>query len=376
MKFRTILAAASIAAGAFAKALPNGGIWPDIDGIHINAHGGGLVKDGERWYWFGEHKIAGKEGNNAWVGVRCYSSENLVDWKNEGVALAVSKEPGSPIEEGCILERPKVVCAKNGKYVMWFHLEYKNWKELGLPTRYGAAASGVAVADSITGPYRFVRAGRFDVGTWPRELPEAERTEATLGDYTRIPQPWGGFAKLWGAHFKVGQMARDMTLFKDSDGEIYHIFASEDNSTLHVARLSEDGLSHTGEWARISHGDWTEAPAVIKRDGWYYLLGSGCTGWNPNDARYYRSKSIWGPWERMGNPARGVNPANNLGPEKTWGGQSTAIFEENGRVWALFDLWRPANAIDGRYACLAVDFSPDHTISITWRDEFEPSIGD
>ena len=28
------------------RALPNGGLWPDAAGIHINAHGGGLLKEG------------------------------------------------------------------------------------------------------------------------------------------------------------------------------------------------------------------------------------------------------------------------------------------------------------------------------------------
>ncbi len=346
------------------KRLPNGGIWPDVDGVHINAHGGGLLKEGGRWYWFGEHKIAGGAGNKAWVGVSCYSSDDLRTWKREGVAFAVSKDEASPVAEGCVLERPKVVKAATGKFVMYAHLEYKG-------RGYGAAATLVAVSDAVTGPYSLVSAGRMDAATWPREIAAGDRTDATLRDYTRIPQPWGGFAKLWGSHFGEGQMSRDQTLFRDDDGATYHIFASEDNSTLHIAKLTDDCLAHSGEWTRLAHGDWTEAPAVLKRDGWYYLIGSGCTGWRPNDARYYRARSIWGPWERMGNPARGVNPANGLGPEKTWGAQSTFIFEtDDGTAYALFDIWKPSNAIDGRYVCLPIDVSDDHTISITWRDEF------
>ena len=27
--------------------LPNGGVWKDADGVRINAHGGGLLKDGD-----------------------------------------------------------------------------------------------------------------------------------------------------------------------------------------------------------------------------------------------------------------------------------------------------------------------------------------
>ena len=63
-----------------------------------------------RYYWFGEHKTAGEAGNLAQVGVHCYSSENLYDWRDEGIALSVAPEgSGSPIEKGCILERPKVI---------------------------------------------------------------------------------------------------------------------------------------------------------------------------------------------------------------------------------------------------------------------------
>ena len=88
MKTIILIAAALFAASAYA--LPNGGIWNDTDGVHINAHGGGLLRDGDTWYWYGEHKVEGKAGNRAQVGVGCYSSRDLVTWKNEGIALKVS----------------------------------------------------------------------------------------------------------------------------------------------------------------------------------------------------------------------------------------------------------------------------------------------
>src|SRR5690606_28818749 len=78
---------------AFAGTSPAGGfkpgeIWPDTDGVHINAHGGGVLHHEGVYYWFGEHKTEGRRGNSAQVGVRCYSSTDLHRWKNEGVALA------------------------------------------------------------------------------------------------------------------------------------------------------------------------------------------------------------------------------------------------------------------------------------------------
>ena len=43
----------------------NGALWPDNNGVHLNAHGGCVVKFSDTWYWYGEHKIAGKAGNRA-----------------------------------------------------------------------------------------------------------------------------------------------------------------------------------------------------------------------------------------------------------------------------------------------------------------------
>ena len=135
------------AAGCSRPEFRPGAVWTDTDGAVINAHGGGILYDEGRYYWFGEHKTAGEAGNLAQVGVHCYSSENLYDWRDEGIALAVAPEgSGSPIEKGCILERPKVIRnARTGKYVMWFHLEPKG-------AGYTGALSGVAVPTPSCGP--------------------------------------------------------------------------------------------------------------------------------------------------------------------------------------------------------------------------------
>ncbi|HJP64467.1 MAG TPA: hypothetical protein VJ844_13565, partial [Mucilaginibacter sp.] len=66
-----------------------GAIWPDNNGVHINAHGGGMLYHDGTYYWFGEHKVEGKKGNSAQVGIHCYSSKNLYQWNDEGIALKV-----------------------------------------------------------------------------------------------------------------------------------------------------------------------------------------------------------------------------------------------------------------------------------------------
>ena len=74
-----------------------GEVWKDIDGKPINAHGGGFLFHKGKYYWYGEIKTGETkkvEYITSWEchrtkagGVSCYSSDNLLDWKFEGVAL-------------------------------------------------------------------------------------------------------------------------------------------------------------------------------------------------------------------------------------------------------------------------------------------------
>jgi hypothetical protein len=346
-----------------------GALWPDDKGVHINAHGGGFLYHEGVYYWFGEHKIAGPAGNQAHVGVHCYASRDLYNWEDQDIALHVSDDPNSDIVRGCVLERPKVIYnAKTRQFVMWFHLELKG-------QGYSAARSGVAISDSVTGPYTFVRSFRPNAGVWPiNATPEQmqvpvpgvhpEFTGSDIEDIARF--------KLLGRDFAGGQMARDMTLFVDEDGAAYHVFASEENSTLHISLLSDDYLEPAGKYVRVFEGRFMEAPAICKRQGRYYFVGSGCTGWAPNAARSAVADSMWGPWTELGNPCVGENS------EITYGGQSTYILPVAGRedaFIAIFDLWRPEDAIDGRYMWLPVEFE-DERIVLRYRDAWDFSVWD
>lgn len=356
-----------------------GTIWPDNLGVHINAHGGGVLFHQGVYYWFGEHKIEGSAGNAAHVGVHCYSSTDLYSWKDEGIALRVSDDPSSDIMKGCVLERPKVLYnAKTKRFVMWFHLEL-------MSQGYRAARSGIAIATQPTGPYTFLRSVRANAGHWPRNVRPDHQNPVTIataraagddiynGENDQVKQ-----TNVLGRDFEVGQQARDMTLFLDDDGKAYHIYSSEHNSTLHIAELAEDFLSHSGRYVRHFEHRWMEAPAICKRRGKYYFIGSGCTCWDPNAARSAVAESIWGPWQELENPCVGVNPAGPFGPEKTFGGQSTFILPVHGKedtFIAMFDLWRPDNAIDGRYIWLPVRFEKDN-LNIAWANEWDLSVFD
>jgi hypothetical protein len=353
----------------------NGPRWPSDTEPRINAHGGGILFREGVYYWYGEHKIEGKAGNVAHVGVHVYSSRDLFNWKDEGIALAVSGDPASDITKECVLERPKVIFnATTGKYVMWFHLELKG-------KGYNAARSGVAVSDTPTGPFTYLRSERPDAGVWPVNVTDEQKaalqTVEQMKGLTFSGGPNADTPKhsILARDFAGGQMARDMTLFVDDDQKAYHIFASEENSTLHISLLSDDYLSHAGTYVRVFEHRWSEAPALCKRQGRYWMLASGCTGWAPNAARAAVADSIWGPWKELENPCRGVNPLNKLGAEKTFGGQSTFILPVQGKrdaFIALFDLWKPDNAIDGRYVWLPMRFAGEG-FTLTWANTWDLS---
>lgn len=345
-----------------------GAVWLDDHHVPINAHGGGILARDGVYYWFGEHKIAGPAGNDAHVGVHVYSSRDLYHWQDRGIALPVSADPHSDIADGCILERPKVIyCAATGKFVMWFHLEPKSHG-------YGAARAGVAVADQPTGPYHFLRSFRPDAGVWPSNVPAAEAQPLSAAERDELARskflggPMSDFPAnlVFRRDFAGGQMSRDMTLFVDDDGAAYQIYASEENSTLHISRLSQDFLRPAGKYVRVFPGGFNEAPALFKDGAKYYLLTSGCTGWHPNAARLAVADSIWGPWRPLGNPCLGP------GADKTYGGQPTYVLPvagKPGQFIFMADRWHPENAIDGRYLWLPVRFHGP-TPSIIWSNRW------
>ena len=290
-----------------------GTVWVDDRGEVINAHGGGILYDHGKYYWFGERR-----GDKSSQGVNVYSSADLYAWKFEALALAPSLDTGSDITAGCVMERPKVIYnKKTRKYVMWFHLELKG-------QGYSAARAAVAISKNIKGPYTYVKSFRPN-----------------------------------------GNMSRDMTLFKDEDGRAYHIYSSRDNYDMRVVRLSDDYQSVTAADSLIAR-DQQEAPAVFKYNRIYYLITSGCTGWAPNMASLYTASSIFGPWQRLGNPMRGENA------DLTFGGQSTFVLSVprgKGKFIFIADRWNPRDLKDSRYLWLPIEWQGNR-VTIPWRDSW------
>jgi len=83
-------------------------LWPDTDGNHINAHGADVLFHNGVYYLYGEAKDKSCVSH---IGIQCYSSTDLYNWKNCGAVLKIGKK-GSQIQSGSIMERPKVIYNK------------------------------------------------------------------------------------------------------------------------------------------------------------------------------------------------------------------------------------------------------------------------
>ena len=283
-------------------------IWPDNDGTHINAHCGHVIKYGDTYYWYGENRLGARSQ------VTCYASTDLSTWTFRNMVL---KDLG---DETGFVERPKVVFNdKTGKFVMWMHKEGQGG--------YSEARAAVAVADTPDGDFRYLGSLRPN-----------------------------------------GNMSRDDYLFKDDDGKAYFISAANDNADLKLYRLTDDYLKIDEEIATLFAGQYREAPVIFKRNRWYYLLSSFCTGTKPNQQYYSMAPSITGPW----------SDNKKLTAERTWNtyySQGAYAFEVPGSktVTSVFGLDRWVRPM--RHIWLPLSFADDGTIlPLEWADEWQLDV--
>ncbi len=304
--------------------MKNGQIWQDVDGNDIQAHGGCIIEHKGTFYWYGENKGADNVPGTSRVdviGISCYSSKDLVNWKYEGLALAADKEDeNSFIHTSKVVERPKVIYNKKiKKFVMWMHIDSAN---------YMFAGAGVAVSDTPVGPFKFITA------TPPNR-----------------------------------QDCRDMTLFVDKDDTAYLVHSKDWNKTLNIARLTDDYLDVDGFYVSVLIDQEREAPALFVHNDMYYMITSGCTGWAPNSALYAQCKNLLGKWKLIDNPCEGDNY------RRTFEGQSTYVFSVGGKHYLMLDHWKPTELKNSGYSILPITFSGESILggeimTVKWQDEW------
>lgn len=267
-----------------------GAIWPDNNDNHIQAHGGGIIKVGKIYYWFGEYR--GKNVQTGYRYVGCYSSKDLAHWNFRNKIKFTAPQGFDP--NHWILERPKVYYNDSTKkYVMYFHLDDR---------RYKVAEVGVAVSGEPDSGYRIVK------------------------------------------HFRpLGMESRDIGQFIDDDGTAYLIFESRPTHGFVIARLSADYMNVAQKVCLVKEP--LEGGALVHYKGLYYMIGSHLTGWSPNPNLYATAKSLSGPWSSFKNIAP---------PEvNTYNSQSTMMLKVKGTktttVIFMGDIWKSRTQWDSRY---------------------------
>ena len=315
--------AAAGASGAPGPTLPlvNGIQWADTTGKPIQAHGGGMIKVGEYYYWFGENR----NSNGSFYAVSSYRSRDLRNWELRNHVLRSTSHPEL---EPANIERPKVVYnASTGKYVMWMH-----W-ENGVD--YGEARAAVATASTVDGEYTYQ--GSF------RPLAASNVMD----------------------HGKPGYMSRDCGLFVDDDQKAYFISASNENYDLNLYLLTPDYLKVDKLAAVLFEGGHREAPALFKRNGTYFLLTSGATGWDPNQASYATSSSLTSAWSAL----------KNVGDGNTFYSQSTYVLPVQGSAGTAYlymgDRWAGAwggRVNDSSYIWQPITFPSATSMSMSWNN--------
>ncbi|WP_305785372.1 RICIN domain-containing protein [Symbioplanes lichenis] len=284
--------------------ITNGVQFTDTTGAGVHAHGGGVLKAGAYWYWFGENRNA----DDTFRAVSVYRSSDLRTWEFRNNVLTSSSAGELASAK---IERPKVVWnAATGRYVMWMH------KENG--TDYGEARAAVASSATIDGAYTY------------------------HGSFRPLNQ----------------HMSRDITLYEEG-GTAYMISAADENRDLQIYRLTADYLQIAALVGNFWDNATREAPALFKRNGVYFMLTSGTSGWNPNQARYATATSIGGPWSGW----------TNVGDSTTFGSQPAYVLQVGNAFLYMGDRWAgawsgPVN--DSRYVWLPMGFPSSTSMSLTW----------
>lgn len=312
--------------------------WKDTEGKLIQTHGGSVLYHEGTYYWYGENKEKYvPRGKNWHYGVRLYSSEDLYNWKNEGIILEPSADIHNPMHPERIMDRPHIIYNKrNRQFVMWVKFAGTD----GDPGDWRVQYMGIAVSEDIRKPFRMVKTIR-----------------------------------------PLGMETGDFDLWVDErDGKGYFI-ADRVHTEVVIADLTDDYMDVTGYYSsHFPHPQQPlarEAPVFFKHLDNYYIISSGTTGYCPNPSEAAVAKLMHGPYTVTGNPC--LNDRKNT----SFDCQFSCVFKHPARYGlyiAVGDRWMAktvcmdgsmeADTSEAAYIWLPIKFQGDVPY-IEWRDEWK-----
>ncbi|KAG6359327.1 hypothetical protein INS49_012848 [Diaporthe citri] len=279
------------AAYASLQIVPGATVTGANTGAHVQAHGAGVIEVDGTYYLIGEDKTTG----SAFQNINCYSSKDLVSWTYVGALL--SRTASGDLGPSRVVERPKVIYnSSTRKYVMYLHID---------DSSYGEAKVGVATGDSVCGKYTYISSWR-----------------------------------------PLGFQSRDIGLYQDDDGKAYLLTEDRANG-LRIDALTSDYLNVSS--AVYTFGSY-EAPAIVKKNGYYFLFASKLTGWNANDNVYTYSTSLSSGWSAW---ATFATAGSN-----TYTSQTNYVLPvSNSLTMYMGDRWVSTNLMASTYVWLPLTFS-------------------
>ena len=284
-----------------------------IPGDTVQAHGGSILYQDGVYYWYGEDKdgpttTVDGEPHVDVIGISVYTSTDLTNWTSHGLVLAGTAS--GDLAPQNVLERPKVIYnATTHEYVMWMHVDNAT---------YTKAEVATAVSKSPLGPFVYQ-----------------------------------------GAFRPLGLQSRDMTVFQDTDGTAYLVFATDNSNSLRIAQMTPDDLGLTGAVSTPFTGvGKREAPEMFKHDGKYYLLTSGATWFTPNAAMYAVSSSPMGKYTVIGDPISGSGASTTFDSQGAFAMQIPGTDD----LVLLADQWNPKNLGASTYAWMPMAFDGSQLI--------------
>jgi hypothetical protein len=271
----------------------------DDQGNRVNAHGGGIIKEGDTFYMHGEYFLPNTTDTN-FNGFSMYSSKDLATWKWEKMILPQQTSGFlGPSRKG---ERPHIIkCPSTGEFVLYAHAastDYQTDKEIVYAT-----------SPTVNGNYTFVGA-----------LTNASGTTAAHSDMSALTD---------------GNNAFVVT----ESGHVYTLAAD-----------CHSWLSDKSYSAVNGDSGGSESPTVFKAGSTYYWIGSYKTGWRANNNFYSTAPAMAGPWTFQGfiapvtdtstvTPSGAPNPPKWISDQRTWLSQSTWVTPVTGCSGTVYVYW-------------------------------------